>query len=275
MPTHPVDRRLFLSACGIAGVALALPSSASAAGHRLPVGDSPPEPTQPPEVVREMVGVSHGNLERVRELLEEDPELAKASWDWGFGDWESALGAAAHTGSREIALLLCENGARMNLFAAAMLGDLAIVRAFIESRPGIQKTLGPHGLTLLHHARTGGEHAANVVQYLEEIGDADNAPQPVELDAAERAKLVGDYRAATEPPLTIAIEERDNRDSLTLRYGQNTTRTLYESHQPGVFAIGGASSVHIAFDRNGEGIAVRVHIRWGRGKGRVVSGVRV
>src|SRR3954451_11330466 len=60
-------------------------------------------PSQPPALVREMVSVSHGNIKRVRELVEARPALAKAAWDWGFNDWESALGAASHVGNREIA----------------------------------------------------------------------------------------------------------------------------------------------------------------------------
>src|SRR5262249_873560 len=60
-------------------------------------------PGTPPELAREMVAVSHGNVKRVRELVEAHPALAKAAWDWGFGDWETALGAASHVGNREIA----------------------------------------------------------------------------------------------------------------------------------------------------------------------------
>ena len=37
---------------------------------------------------------------RVKELVTTHPHLANAWWDWGFGDWESPLGAAAHTGRR-------------------------------------------------------------------------------------------------------------------------------------------------------------------------------
>src|SRR5262245_50125407 len=60
-------------------------------------------PMQPPDMVRETVIVSHGNAKRVRELVDAHPALARAAVDWGFGDWEDALGAASHTGNREIA----------------------------------------------------------------------------------------------------------------------------------------------------------------------------
>ncbi len=39
------------------------------------------------------------------------------------------------SGRRDIALHLIENGARMDIFAAAMLGHLEIVRAMIEAVP--------------------------------------------------------------------------------------------------------------------------------------------
>ena len=57
-------------------------------------------------LAKEIVGVSHGNLARVRELVQQHPALAKASFDWGYGDRETALGAASHIGRREIAELL-------------------------------------------------------------------------------------------------------------------------------------------------------------------------
>jgi hypothetical protein len=66
-----------------------------------PVGDI--FPTQPPELVREMVTVAHFDLNRVQELVVARPSLARAAWDWGFGDWETALGAASHMGNRPIA----------------------------------------------------------------------------------------------------------------------------------------------------------------------------
>jgi len=37
-------------------------------------------------IVAEVVGASHFNLDRVKELVDARPELARATWDWGFGD---------------------------------------------------------------------------------------------------------------------------------------------------------------------------------------------
>ena len=119
------------------------------------------------ELVQEFVGVAHGDLERVKTLLEQEPALANAAWDWGGGDWETGLGAAAHMGRRDIALCLLERGARIDLFAAAMLGRLEIVRAVLETFPDARQVRGPHGIPLIAHAQAGGEDAAAVVEYLQ------------------------------------------------------------------------------------------------------------
>lgn len=121
------------------------------------------------ELVQAMVGKSHGDLEGVKALLAQEPALANAVWDWGGGDFESALGAAAHTGQREIAHLLLEHGARIDLFAAAMLGKLEVVKAVLEAFPAAKDVKGPHGIPLLVHAQMGGDAAKEVVTYLESL----------------------------------------------------------------------------------------------------------
>jgi hypothetical protein len=118
------------------------------------------------ELVRDFVANAHGDLDRVRGLLGRAPALVNAAWDWGGGDWETGLGAAAHVGRRDIANFLLEHGARMDIFAAAMLGHLDIVRAMIAAVPEARGWLGPHGIPLLRHAEMGGEAAAPVTEFL-------------------------------------------------------------------------------------------------------------
>lgn len=117
--------------------------------------------------VQEFVGNAHGDLDAVRAALEADSTLANAAWDWGGGDWESALGAAAHMGRRQIALLLLEHGARLDVFAAAMLGYFDIVSAVLADFPDMREAKGPHGIALVDHARAGGEDARAVLELLE------------------------------------------------------------------------------------------------------------
>jgi hypothetical protein len=148
--------------------------------------------THPPaEAVKEMVGVSHRDPKRVRELLDLHPGLVSAAIDWAFGDWESALDAASHVGNREIAEFLLSRGARPTIFSAAMLGQLDVVKAFIAAQPGIQKTYGPHGITLFAHAKS-----EAVKEYLKSLGDAD-IRLPIEpLSTGESASIVGRYTHA-------------------------------------------------------------------------------
>jgi hypothetical protein len=137
-------------------------------------------PTQPPELAREMVTVSHFDLKRVQVLVEARPSLARACWDWGFGDWETSLGAASHMGNRAIAEYLISKGAHPSLFSAAMLGHLEVVKAFVAAQAGIQRIRGPHSISLLAHARMGGEAAHSTFDFLQSLGDADAEP-PVPL----------------------------------------------------------------------------------------------
>jgi hypothetical protein len=124
-------------------------------------------PALDPATVESFVAKAHGDLDGVRALLEEEPALVNATWDWGAGDWETALGAAAHMGRRDIALFLLEHGARIDVFAAAMLGEVEIVRAVLEAHPAARNALGPHGIPLVEHARVGGEDAREVLELLE------------------------------------------------------------------------------------------------------------
>lgn len=121
------------------------------------------------ELVRDFVGKAHGDFEAVQRLLELHPGLLNAAWDWGGGDWETALGAASHMGRRDIAEYLLGHGARIDLFAAAMLGKLEIVRAILADAPEMRKKPGPHGIPLLVHAQQGGAEAAAVLEYLQSL----------------------------------------------------------------------------------------------------------
>ncbi len=123
-----------------------------------------------PELVQEFVAKAHGDLDRVRELLAQQPKLVNAAWDWGGGDWETGLGAAAHVGRRDIALYLLDQGARLDLFAAAMLGQLELVQATLRAFPAALHVPGPHGIPLLAHAKAGGDQAAAVLAFLETLG---------------------------------------------------------------------------------------------------------
>ncbi|MBD3165705.1 ankyrin repeat domain-containing protein [bacterium] len=110
----------------------------------------------PLSTVEEFVKAGHNNLPRTKEMLEREPGLLNAAWDWGDGDFETALGGASHVGNREIARYLIGEGARMNLFTSTMLGEVEIVKPWLDAYPDLVHSKGPHGLSLLHHAERGG-----------------------------------------------------------------------------------------------------------------------
>ncbi len=266
----PVTRRAFFAAagpptaivcgwaplpgvCGAAAV-FAVPDRVLA---RPPLGPYDPGfPRQDADAVRETVGASHGKLERVRELVTARPALAKAAWDWGFGDWESALGAASHTGQREIAALLIEHGARPDIFTFAMLGNLDAVRAICQASPGVQRIPGPHGIPLLSHARAGGEKAAAVVEYLEGLGDAGIEQKSLPLTDAERAAYLGRYALESDDGITFEINEQ--KGLIAFQRTGEFFRALFNlgDHQ---FHPTGAGAVRVKFTMEG-GRAVGVTI---------------
>jgi hypothetical protein len=169
-----------------------------------PAGNAPDSfPSHPPELAREMVRVAHFDAKRVKELLRVRPVLANAAVDWGFGDWEDALGAASHVGNREIATMLLAEGARPSVFSAAMLGQLEVVRAFIKSQPGIQRTPGPHGISLLAHARD-----KAMIEYLGSLGDAGSTKAPP-LTVDRIAALSGTYVYGARSDQRIEISAKN------------------------------------------------------------------
>jgi len=127
------------------------------------------KPAIEPALAFEFVAKSHGDLNRVTELLTQEPALVNATWDWGGGDFETALGAASHMGRKDIANFLLEHGARLDIFAAAMLGKLDIVKAALTAYPDALNTPGPHGIPLIVHAEKGGEDAIAVLEYLQSL----------------------------------------------------------------------------------------------------------
>jgi hypothetical protein len=174
----------------------------SFASDDTPSGGSPHDryPAIQLEIASEVVSVSHFNLDRLKELVDPRPELAKAVWDWGFGDWESAIAAASHVGRKDIVDYLVSKGAVPTIFTYAMLAEYETLKTMIGSYPGIQKNFGPHGITLLQHAKTGLQtegvdkgKAQRVVDFLQSLGDADGKKY-LNVDEAEKAKYLGDYK---------------------------------------------------------------------------------
>jgi hypothetical protein len=172
-----VSRKKFLLGGGVAAVGALLgrgvfaqPGVSSPAPSPSSSKEVPDFPEHDPQIdrarVKRFVIAGHFNLEAVKEMLAADPTLINGAIDWGNGDFETALGGASHMGRRDIAEFLLEHNARLDIFAATMLGKLDIVKAAVAAFPNIVGVPGPHKIPLIAHAEKGGPAAATVLEFL-------------------------------------------------------------------------------------------------------------
>lgn len=153
-------RRSFITFAAGSSAAIILPSAFVSAQKK----EKPPALAL--DLVKEFVGAGHGNLEKTRTMLEENPGLLNATYDWGGGDFEMAIGGAGHMGRADIAEFLISKGGRFDIFVAAMLGKTDIVKQYLAAFPDLVSSKGPHGIPLLVHAEKGGERAKETLDYI-------------------------------------------------------------------------------------------------------------
>jgi hypothetical protein len=175
MAFHDDPSRRFILTRTAAGLFAAMTwPRAAFAGTQMAQQPQPNTPKRPdplaPTLVQEFVRKAHADLTATKSLLAETPGLLNATWDWGGGDFEMGIGGAGHMGHREIAEFLIGEGGRMDIFVAAMLGKLEIVKAMLAAYPGLLHSKGPHGIPLMAHAKKGGTPAEPVVAFLESQG---------------------------------------------------------------------------------------------------------
>ena len=192
--SDPITRRVFTAmTAGLALGAADEPAKAPAPSEAAFERDYPAPKFKPswkkPQLnrllVQDFVVSAHSELDLVKRLLEKEPALIAATMDWGGGDWEDGLGGASHMGRRDIVEYLLEHGARINLFCAAMMGQLEAVKSFLTLQPKLIDAKGPHGFSLHFHAQVGGKEAEPVLDYLQSIKKLELKPVPF-LKPAEK-----------------------------------------------------------------------------------------
>lgn len=112
---------------------------------------------QPADRVREFVIASHGDFNKVKEMLAASPELLNVSHAWSDTDHEAPIQAAAHVGNRAIAEYLLEHGAPLAIPTAAMLGRRDHIEELLAGDPTTIKEIGAHGIPILPHAAWNGD----------------------------------------------------------------------------------------------------------------------
>ena len=126
------------------------------------------------DLVKEFVVAGHGgkagDLDKVKSMLQDYPNMIFTKYDWGNGDYEAAIEGAGHMGNKEIAEYLIVSGSRVTLFVLTMLGKTELVKPVLEQYPSLIFAKGPHGFTMLHHAKVAGKNGEGLYAWLQEKG---------------------------------------------------------------------------------------------------------
>lgn len=119
-------------------------------------GEVPEEEVLTEDLIEAFIVAAHGNLPRVREMLILHPGLLNARHYWTKTDSETAIQAAAQTGSVPVVEYLLERGAALEITTAAMLGRKADVERLLNEDPKAIDARGAHGIPLMPHAAMSG-----------------------------------------------------------------------------------------------------------------------
>jgi uncharacterized protein len=173
-----------------------------------------------PSIVEECVGSAHGNLEKVRELVERHPALVDARAPWN----ETPIEAAAQLGRRDIIDYLLSRGAPLDFFTACVLGRRDVVEAELARDPGRARSRGVHDLPSLYFAAIGGQRevAELLLAHGAGVNDAVPAAAPIHgavmggspemiawLLAHGADPALPDYQGRSAPDLAAAMGRPD------------------------------------------------------------------
>lgn len=139
--------------------------------------------------IRDFIVAAHGNLPRVREMLIKNPGLLNMRHFWSESDSETAIQAAAQTGSVPVVEYLLERGAPLDVCTAAMLGRKENVQRMLAKDPARIEARGAHGIPLMPHAALSGN--LELAKMLFECGAVGGASH-----ALGNAVMHGDARMA-------------------------------------------------------------------------------
>ncbi len=151
--------------------------------------------------IKEFVIAGHGNITKVKTMLEADANLLEVKHPWSETDFESALQAASHVGNTAIATYLLERGATLEITTSAMLGDLPAVKQFLDSDSSLIQATGGHGISLLTHGVISGD--PEIVDFLTSQGAKSGASMALNIAVdVGNLEIVKMLLERTEPDLS-------------------------------------------------------------------------
>src|SRR5258705_1248697 len=125
----------------------------------------------------------------------------------------------------------------------------------IETSPGIQSIAGPHGISLLQHAKNGlraegitekqKQDGNKLVGYLESLGNADVQEKYIDVNEADKAKYLGDYKYGDGPNDGFTVQ-LNMRKLLSLGKLGKFGGALYQKKE-NIFIYNGTYSVEVSF----------------------------
>ena len=123
--------------------------------------------------------IDQGNVDKVTELVEAEPELASARDDTDL----SAVRYAVYRGAEEIVAVLLDANPALDVFDAAAVGRTRGLEELVDGEPELARAWSPDGFTPLHLAAFFG-HADAVELLLERGADVNALARNAELQVA-------------------------------------------------------------------------------------------
>lgn len=103
--------------------------------------------TLPQPLVDRFVGLSHGDYDGAKAMLDQRPGLVNGVARWG----ETPIEAAAQMAHRGLIEMLLAHGAPLSICTAAVLGMNERVKEMLKSDPSLKQARGAHGIPLMYY----------------------------------------------------------------------------------------------------------------------------
>ncbi|MBA3873084.1 MAG: ankyrin repeat domain-containing protein [Anaerolineae bacterium] len=205
--------------------------------------------------------IKQGNRQTVSDLLIAQPDLANAR----SADGLSAALLATYYGHPDIAKLIVEHGANLNLFEAASVGQLATVQSILTAQPDLINSYAPDGFFPLALAAFF-DHTDIVAFLLDQGADvhqaATNAQRVNALHAASANRHLEIARLLIEHGIDVNAKQEGGFTPLqaAAQNGQLELAELLLAHGADAFAKNddGQTALDIARTNNHPEVAQRL-----------------